>query len=74
MRNAQEAAPKKCLCGRRLGKPQYGKVLNCRSLVWYIICACHTTYVWSWHPASNGCWKVRDDLPLFDSRQVIAIA
>ena len=42
------------------------------SKVWYTHCnKCDTTYVWSWHPESNGCWMIRSINPLFDSKEIV---
>lgn len=44
-------------------------------MCWWTDCAkCHTTYVWEWHPESNGCWRIRSRDPLFDTREVIVVA
>lgn len=68
MRNAQQCAPTRCRCGSRLPKPTYVKG------VWQMVCTCHTQYVWSFHPISNGCWKIRSDMPLFDSKEIVEVA
>jgi hypothetical protein len=41
--------------------------------VWHIKCRCHIVYVWSWHEKSNGCWKLRSDLPLADTKEVVVL-
>jgi len=92
MRSAVECAPKKCSCGRKLGKPTYGYPwahidtttrfkfervdygAPIREKVWYIKCDCHLRHVWSFHRVSNGCWKIRSDLPLLDTQAVTVIA
>lgn len=58
-------APKTCRCGRKLGRPEYGVK------GWKIDCACHLTYLWSFHPVAGGCWKITSDLPLFDTREIV---
>ena len=46
-----------------------------REKVWFIKCPqCDTTYVWSWHPVSNGCWMIRSINPLFDFKEVVTVA
>lgn len=75
MRNAQECAPTYCRCGRKLQKPihQYlEKPVNAK--VWFIPCTCGIFYEWAFHPKSNGCWKIRSRLPLWDSKEIIVIA
>lgn len=75
MRNCHECAPTFCRCGRKLPKPihQYlEKPISGKT--WFIPCKCGIWYVWSFHPHSNGCWKIRSRLPLFDSKEVVAIA
>jgi hypothetical protein len=42
--------------------------------VWHIKCTCGLRHIWSFHQSSNGCWKVRSDLPLFDSHQILVVA
>jgi len=80
MRNCHETAPKKCTCGRTLSKPVHGTIptahtyYNSRDTGWYIECDCHLVHVWSWHHKSNGCWKIRSSLPLFDSREITIVA
>lgn len=41
---------------------------------WQIRCKCGRDYIWSYHPVSNGCWKIRSPLPLFDTQEIIVIA
>lgn len=74
MRSARECIPKHCQCGRKLPPVQYGHLFNLQGDVHYVVCKCHITYVWTWHPQSNGCWKIRSDMPLFDTREVVVIA
>lgn len=42
--------------------------------VWVMNCRCGRLYVWSYHEESNGCWKIRSPLPLFDSKEIVVIA
>jgi hypothetical protein len=35
---------------------------------------CHAHYVWSWHKTSNGCWKIRSSLLLFDTNEIVEVA
>jgi hypothetical protein len=42
--------------------------------VWHIKCFCGLRHVWSWHHKSNGCWKIRSHMPLFDSQEITVIA
>lgn len=84
MRGAKDCAPHKCDCGMRLGEPEYGRSKIDWALAkwfrdpfheqWHIHCVCGRDYVWSWHPASNGCWKIRSPLPLFDTKETVVIA
>jgi hypothetical protein len=73
---ADKCAPKKCLCGAKLSKPFWGPIpgTRYRDNGWQIYCEiCHTHYAWGWHPRVNGCWKIRSDLPLFDTKQIVAV-
>jgi hypothetical protein len=77
MRSATECAPKKCICGRKLSKPSYktvSEISRSTNGSWQIVCKCHLIYLWSYHPKSNGCWKIRSALPLFDTEQIVVVA
>jgi len=41
---------------------------------WHMWCKCGYVYVWSYHETSNGCWKLRHELPLFDPNKIIVVA
>jgi len=71
MRDALQCAPKRCTCGRRLGKPEYvGRPYG----KWQIECECHLIHQWGFHEKSNGCWRITSPLPLFNSREITVVA
>lgn len=74
MRRANDCAPKTCLCGRKLHKPVYAPLKPYAENLWHIRCNCHRVFVWGWHKDSNGCWRERHELPLFDTKALIVLA
>lgn len=74
MRSGLDCAPRRCVCGRKLDKPIYGSTVPYGEKRLHIRCSCSMLYLWSFHPASNGCWKLRHELPLFDEKRVMVIA
>ena len=82
-KNAENSAPKKCKCGRKLGKPQYGFPWSrplLPSMPDVLISeykAPITTKVWFipcecgirhvWSAPRN--WIMRSNLPLFDTKE-----
>lgn len=79
MLNANNCAPRQCLCGRRLHKPEYGwpwvkhsPVLGewldysapVKDKVWFVPCKCGLRHIWT-HP---GRYIARANLPLFDCK------
>jgi len=70
MRNAEDVAKK-----AKLGRPKYGRPDGYKSQpCWYIEKFGGEYYEWCWHPESNGCWKRRSVHPLFDTKEILAVA
>jgi hypothetical protein len=70
MRSAQQVAR-----AHKLGTPKYGQPHpGHRGYVWFIAKESGDYLEWSWHPTSNGCWRRRSSIPLFDDRKIVAIA
>ena len=57
-----------------LGKPVYGRPHPRARECWHIPKNGGDYFEWCWHATSNGCWKRRSTLPLFDDHKILAIA
>lgn len=57
-----------------LGFSWYDTQAPIQNQCWHISCVCGVTYIWGWHEQSNGCWRIRSNLPLMDSQEVVVIA